>query len=70
MYGKGGRELQRYRNIMELADPRPIDGIRYLYREMPLLPVSYECDWMISDDGLRHAVIEQMFVIACERESC
>jgi hypothetical protein len=70
MHGKGGSELQRYQNFMELAEPRPHNGITYLYRGMPLLPISFECDWMTSDNALRRAVIQQMVVIGSEGEFC
>jgi hypothetical protein len=67
---KGGGELQSYGNLMELADPRPHNGVTYLYRGMPLLPISFECDWMRSDDALRRALIQQMFVLASEGQFC
>jgi hypothetical protein len=62
----GGRKLQHYRNVSDLVDPRPIDGTRFTYRGMPLFPVSYDCDWMVSNKVLLSAVCEEVFVIGCE----
>lgn len=55
--------MRRFSHVTELVDPRPIDGIRLTYRGMPLLPVSYDSDWMVSNDVLLSAVGEEVFDI-------
>ena len=58
--------MKMFYEASELVDPRPNYASRFSYRGMPLLPVSYDCDWMVSDKALRHAVKEQIFVIKYE----
>jgi len=53
-------------DVAELVDPRPFDGTRFTYRGMPFLPVSYDCDWMVSNKVLLNAVSSEVFVIGCE----
>lgn len=55
--------MQNFYNVSELIDPRPIDGTRFTYRGMPLLPVSYDCEWMVSNDVLLSAVRKEVFDI-------
>jgi hypothetical protein len=61
-----GCKLQKYWNVSELVDPRPNDGDRFSYYGKPILPVAFECDWMMSSNALQRAVAEQMFFIGCE----
>ena len=41
------KQMQEFYDVSELVDPRPFDGTRSTYRGMPLLPISYDCDWMV-----------------------
>jgi hypothetical protein len=59
-------KLPQLRKVSELVDPRPHDGGRLLYQDMPLLPVSYECDWMRGNEVVRRAVVNEIYLIACE----
>jgi hypothetical protein len=52
--------MQRFSYLSELVDPRPSDGIRLSYQGMPLLPVSYECDWMTFNEDLQRAVSKEI----------
>ncbi|MBV8437375.1 MAG: hypothetical protein JOY95_07670 [Silvibacterium sp.] len=61
--------MEKYREVSDLLDPRPGDGGRLSYDGMPLLPVSYECKWMVSDTGFQQAVMVQLFVIGSEKET-
>jgi hypothetical protein len=56
----GGTRMQKYNYLAELVDPRPHDGSRFFYRDMPLLPVSFECDWMVSNEALLFAVTREI----------
>jgi hypothetical protein len=58
--------MQHFSDVSELVDPRPIDGTRFTYQGMPLLPVSYDCDWMVSNDVLLSAVREEVFDIGLD----
>jgi len=58
--------MQDFCDASDLVDPRPIDGTRFTYRGMPLLPVSYDCEWMSSNKALVNAVREEVFTIGCE----
>ena len=58
--------MDEYRSVSELVDPRPLNEGRSAYQGMALLPVSYECDWMMANTGLLRLVGEEMFVISCE----
>lgn len=58
--------MQKYGYLAELVDPRPHDGSRFSYQGMPLLPVSYECEWMISSEALQLAVIKEMRISLIE----
>ena len=62
----GERKLKRYRNVSELVDPRPIIGDRLSYRGMALLPVSFECDWMVSSNTLQRAIAKELLAMARE----
>ena len=52
--------MQKYSYLAELVDPRPHDGSRFSYQGMPLLPVSYEYEWMMSNEALQRAVVNEM----------
>ena len=58
--------MQEFYDVSELVDPRPFDGNRSTYRGMPLLPISYDCDWMVSNRVLLNAACKEVFVIGCE----
>ena len=58
--------MQNFHDFSELVDPRPFDGTRFTYRGMPLLLVSYDCEWMVSSKVLLSAVCEEVFVIGSE----
>jgi hypothetical protein len=58
--------MQDFHDVLELVDTRPFDGTRFTYRGMPLLPVSYDCEWMLSHKTLLKAVCEEVFVIGSE----
>jgi hypothetical protein len=53
--------MPQFTYLAELVDPRPHDAGRHSYQGMPLLPVSYECDWMTSDEALQGAVNTEMW---------
>jgi hypothetical protein len=55
--------MRNFYDVSDLVDPRPIDGTRFTYRGMPLLPVSFDCAWMVSNDVLLSAVREEVFDI-------
>lgn len=59
--------MPQFSYLAELVDPRPHDGGRRSHQGMPLLPVSYECDWMTSNEALLCAVITEMSSL-CEHE--
>ncbi len=59
--------MAQFGYLAELVDPRPRDGGRRSHQGMPLLPVSYECDWMTSNIALQRAVITEMSSL-CEHE--
>ena len=58
--------MQEFYDVSELVDPRPFDGTRSTYRGMPLLPITYDCDWMVSNRVLLSAACKEVFVIGCE----
>ena len=58
--------MQNFVDVTELVDPRPFGGARFTYQGMPLLPVSYDCDWMVSNKVLLSAVGDQVFDLAFE----
>jgi hypothetical protein len=60
------KQMQEFYDVSELVDPRPFDGIRSTYRGMPLLPISYDCDWMVFNRVLLSAACKEVFVIGCE----
>jgi hypothetical protein len=58
--------MPNFYDVSDLVDPRPIDGTRFTYQGMPLLPVSYDCEWMASNKVLLSAVYEEVVFIGCE----
>jgi hypothetical protein len=56
----GESKMLQFSYLAELVDPRPHDGSRSSYRGMPLLPVSYDCEWMISSEVLVRAVTKEI----------
>ena len=60
------KQMQEFYDVSELVDPRPFDGTRSTYRGMPLLPISYDCDWMVSNRVLLSVACKEVFVIGCE----
>ena len=65
-----GFNVQILHDPSELVDPRPYDGGRVSYGGMPLLPVSFECEWMSSDTALQRAIAREMLVIGSETPFC
>ena len=59
--------MPQFSYLAELVDPRPHDAGRRSHQGMPLLPVSYECDWMTSNEALQRAVSTEMWSL-CEHE--
>ena len=60
----GESRLQQFTYAAELIDPRPHDGGRISYLGKPLLPVSYDCEWMTSNEELQRAVTKEMWNFA------
>ena len=58
--------MQNFYDVSDLIDPLAFDGTRFTYQGKPLLPVSYDCDWMSSNKVLLRAVWEEVLVIGCE----
>jgi hypothetical protein len=52
--------MPQFNYLAELVDPRPHDAGRRSYQGMPLLPVSYECDWMTSSEDLQRVVATEI----------
>ena len=65
-----GFKVQILHDPSELVDPRPFDGGRVSYGGMPLLPVSFECEWMSSDTVLQRAIAREIFVIGSGMPFC
>ena len=61
--------MPQFSYLAELVDPRPHDAGRHSYQGMPLLPVSYECDWMTSNETLQRAVSAEMWSLVNTKAS-
>lgn len=52
--------MKQFSYLAELVDPRSHDGGRFSYQGTTFLPVSYECDWMTSNEDLQRAVAREI----------